>query len=122
MLKLLAAAGQEAAQLVGCVNRYGQSAVHIGAHRGLGAWNRGRCAQKSEALPFDSAFTDHADTAPTSCLHAAARKGSPALLRSLVDAGGAAALLTADCEGKTAAEIARRNGNGARSVRPGSEC
>jgi hypothetical protein len=71
VLKLLAAAGQEAAQLVGCVNRYGQSAVHI-----------------------------------------AARKGSPALLRSLVDAGGASALLTADCEGKTAAEIARRNGNG----------
>lgn len=46
-------------------------------------------------------------------LRAAARKGSAALLRSLVDAGGAAALLTADCEGKTAAEIARRNGNGA---------
>lgn len=34
VLKLLAAADQEAAQLVGCVNRYGQSAVHIGADNG----------------------------------------------------------------------------------------
>lgn len=68
--KLLAAAGQEAAQLVGCANRYGQTVVHI-----------------------------------------AARKGSASLLRSLVDAGGKESLLTADVDGKTAAEIARRTGN-----------
>lgn len=30
VLKLLAAAGHEAATLVGCANRYGQTAVHIG--------------------------------------------------------------------------------------------
>lgn len=44
-------------------------------------------------------------------VHIAARKGSPSLLRSLVDAGGKESLLTADADGKTAAEIARRTGN-----------
>lgn len=46
-------------------------------------------------------------------VHIAARKGSPLLLRSLVDAGGGAELCAiADCDGKTAAEVAARNGNG----------
>lgn len=71
VLKLLTAAGQEAAELVQAANRYGQTTLHI-----------------------------------------AARKGSASLLRALVDAGGAASLLTADCDGKTAAEVAKRNGNG----------
>lgn len=53
----------------------------------------------------------HAPVSP-----AAARKGSASLLRSLVDAGGKDSLLTADCDGKTAAEIARRNGNAAMHV------
>ena len=42
----------------------------------------------------------------------AARKGPPLLLQLLVEAGGAASLAAADCEGKTAAEVARRHGNG----------
>lgn len=38
------------------------------------------------------------------------------MLRSLVDAGGSASLVTADADGKTAADIARRNGNVAAHV------
>lgn len=57
---------------------------------------------------------------PPPALHllaaAAARKGSASLLRSLVDAGGKESLSVADCDGKTAAEIARRNGNAAMHV------
>lgn len=41
MRKLLQAAGQDAPQLVNCANRYGQSAVHIGA--GLGGACGGAC-------------------------------------------------------------------------------
>eukprot|EP00887_Chlorella_sp_A99_P000937 scaffold5.g937.t1 len=45
-------------------------------------------------------------------IHVAARKGPPPLLHALVAAGGADPVAAPDAEGKTAAEIARRNGNG----------
>lgn len=46
------------------------------------------------------------------CLHLAARKACPSLLRSLVDAGGTAPLLAADADGRLPADIAKRNNNG----------
>jgi ankyrin repeat protein len=45
------------------------------------------------------------------CVHVAARKGTPALVQLLIEAGGSAALSVADCDGRTAADVARRNGN-----------
>ena len=45
-------------------------------------------------------------------LHVAARKGPPLLLHALLAAAGAPSVAAADCDGKTAAEVARRNGNG----------
>lgn len=46
-------------------------------------------------------------------LHVAARKGTPALLQVLMRAGDKRALALLDCDGKTAADVARRNGNAA---------
>jgi len=45
------------------------------------------------------------------CVHVAARKGTPALVQLLIEAGGSASLSVADCDGRTAADVARRNGN-----------
>jgi ankyrin repeat protein len=45
------------------------------------------------------------------CVHVAARKGTPALVQLLIEAGGSASLAVADCDGRTAADVARRNGN-----------
>jgi Ankyrin repeats (3 copies)/Ankyrin repeats (many copies) len=44
-------------------------------------------------------------------VHVAARKGTPALVQLLIEAGGSASLSVADCDGRTAADVARRNGN-----------
>jgi hypothetical protein len=64
------------------------------------------------AGPEAEALVAAANRYGQTAVHIAARKGSAGLLRSLVDAGGAASLASADCEGTTAAEIARRHGNG----------
>lgn len=45
------------------------------------------------------------------CVHVAARKGTPALVQLLIEAGGSASVSVADCDGRTAADVARRNGN-----------
>lgn len=58
----------------------------------------------------------------STALHIAARKAGPSLLRSLVDAGGSAALLAADADGRLPADIAKRNQNGSalRLLGPGA--
>lgn len=44
-------------------------------------------------------------------VHVAARKGSPALVQMLVEAGGNFSLSVEDSDGRTPADVARRNGN-----------
>lgn len=46
-------------------------------------------------------------------VHIAARRGSWELVQCLVEAGGARVTRVADCNGRTAADIARRNSNAA---------
>jgi hypothetical protein len=56
-------------------------------------------------------------------MHVAARKGTPALLSVLLAAGGRDSLSLADVDGRTAADVARRNGNaGAWRLLTGKAC
>ncbi|KAL4425708.1 hypothetical protein ABPG75_009724 [Micractinium tetrahymenae] len=58
------------------------------------------------------ALVQQATRGGQNCLHLAARKACPSILRSLVNAGGTAPLLAADADGRLPADIAKRNNNG----------
>ena len=47
----------------------------------------------------------------STCVHVAARKGTPGVVQTLVEAGGVHLLTGVDYDGRTAADVARRNGN-----------
>ncbi len=58
------------------------------------------------------ALVQQATRGGQNCLHLAARKACPSLLRSLLDVGGTAPLLAVDADGRLPADIAKRNNNG----------
>lgn len=67
---------------------------------------------QADPLHVTRSLAHHSCRYGQTALHVAARKAGPSLLRSLVDAGGAASLLAADADGRLPLDIAKRNNNG----------